>query len=325
MTRSGSLDLLWEVPLAVLSWSFHRLTRLALAGLARLRVTSSRQQSAEWHPISAEVITRRLMLPAIMTSAPRWNPHALIAGLGPFQAESSIGIDAGAASRSARTWTAVMHRVPGSRIVGSVGSQDAPSEDGWARLPVEPGAYRVVLRYYHRSDDAALPDVQADGVEVAKGMPLAADSNDQLYRALPRLRGRFYLAQQYYVYTMLRLKRWLPQSFVERELLPIGNPETRFYYGHCPAGCSLHLQAAESVTASHDVYLTLYGRDSFPLHWQQVVVPELRTDPLARDGFYLLRVHRATPSAPPLDPNSVAITLEQMGSGDCSVRGWLRV
>jgi hypothetical protein len=46
---------------------------------------------------------------------------------------------------------------------------------------------------------------------------------------------------------------------------------------------------------THDVYLTVYNRTSFPVLWCPVTQPQHTTAAVPVDGTYLLRVHARTP------------------------------
>jgi hypothetical protein len=305
---------LWEVPLAVLSWLFSVLARLVSRGLIVGDAIMHRGQPLRWQLLSAEAIRKPLRLPVVMTIAPRWNPHAVIATIGPLRARHSIGVDARAVADPVGTWTIVAYRFPLNRIVGSLSSRDVRSDDRALILGVEPGTYTLALRYYHSSSKTELPAVVADNIVVAPTERVPDDLNDRLYQDLPARMSWFYQALHYYVYTMLRLRRYLPRAFIDRELLPVGNPETYFSYGHLPAGRLLHVRVTELLLTSHDVYLTIYGRDSFPLHWQQIVAAEHTSDSFDRDAFYVVRVHRNASTKPP-HPCDVCITVRQSRPG----------
>ena len=123
-------------------------------------------------------------------------------------------------------WSA--HTRPG-RTVTSVGSLSSPFRDGKARLKLPPGKYWLGLRYYQWNRDAELPAVRADGTDVAKPTTVPADING-FYRDLGQRSNVIYLALHYYVFVLLRYRRWFPASFVQRKFLPMGNPETKFYF-----------------------------------------------------------------------------------------------
>src|SRR5262249_49587240 len=93
-------------------------------------------------------------------------------------------------------------------------------------------------------------------------------------------------------------------AFVEREFLPMGNPETRFAYGIVRRGRALRLRLDPRLLAASDVYFTLYSRDSFPACWYQVFEADHTTPAAVEDGFFLLRLHRRAATDAP-DPEGL--------------------
>jgi len=98
-------------------------------------------------------------------------------------------------------------------------------------------------------------------------IPLAVknDTND-VYKNLAQQTTLFYRLIHYYIHPMLRLRNILPQSFVEGEYLPVGDPCTLFWYDWFPRGCCLKVEAPYTLVDKFDVYLTTYNRASLPIH-----------------------------------------------------------
>jgi hypothetical protein len=149
----------------------------------------------------------------------------------------------------------------------------------------------MALRLYHWSEHITLPEIQADGRLAIPSRSVPA-GNNEFYAELPKRRGRFYLWLHYYVYNLLRGIAPLPGVSSEREFLPMGNPETQFRYGALERGKALRLRAAPGFFQGHDVFFTLYTRDSFPSRWYQIRESPHITEPAREDGFYLLRIQR---------------------------------
>lgn len=84
----------------------------------------------------------------------------------------------------------------------------------------------------------------------------------------------------------------------------MGNPETRFYYGALQCGEALRFTIAPALLATHDVYITIYTRDSFPASWYQIREARYTTSPARESGFYLVRIHQNV-SAPADDADSL--------------------
>jgi hypothetical protein len=123
--------------------------------------------------------------------------------------------------------------------------------------------------------------------------------------------GIFYASLHYYVLEMLRLRQYLPASFVRREYLPVGNPETAFSYGYLRRGQSLEISSSRGIPQGHRLYLTIYNRSSFPVSWSEVRSLPYRTSPAGVTGSYLLRLHamRAR-ETPPVWPEHLQVSLQ---------------
>ncbi len=282
--RSG-LALLWEVPLGLASFAFNKGVRGLLRRLANRHYSRREGEARSWRAMSAETLRKRIALPLVMTSAPRWNTHAVVATAGPIPVRESLEVDAAAAGRSARTWVVVVYTFPAFRTVARVDAK------GPGPVRLGPGRYWLGLRYYHWSADLELPAVSADGTPAVPALPLSPDVND-FYDDLRDRGGWFYLGLHYYVYVLLRWRDWLPRSFVEREFLPVGNPDTGFRYGALGRGEALSLELRPELLDAADVYLTLYNRASFPVFWGPVATTEYVTAPCAKPCSYLLRVQK---------------------------------
>src|SRR5664279_3584197 len=128
--------------LAVVSWLFFHATRLLLHVPQRAAMSVLSRRPLFWRPLGPEVLRQPLALPVVMTSGPRWNPHAVIATAGPFAAEGLLTIDRAPADASAAVWTVVVHSFPDFYPVASAGSSAPLSE-----IRVKPGRYVLALRY----------------------------------------------------------------------------------------------------------------------------------------------------------------------------------
>jgi hypothetical protein len=232
-----------------------------------------------------------------MTSGPRWNPHAILAGAGPFTVQDSVSVDTEQASASAKSWTLVFYRFPDHRTVAHIGTLQGPFVKGPQSVKLAPGKYSIALRYYHWSDSITFPEIFADGALAIPSRSISAGNND-FYRDLQKQRSRFYLWLHYYVYNLLRGTASIPGASTDREFLPMGNPETEFRYGALQRGESLRVHLPTGMLTTHDVYFTLYTRDSFPARWYQIQENDHVTETAREDGFYLLRVHRQFHTTP---------------------------
>jgi hypothetical protein len=298
----------WELPLAIPSFLFYKTMRFIMRRLVVLNARVNRKKAFQWGVLSAESVNLPLALPAIMTTGPRWNTHAIIAAAGPFRVRQSVSFDVGVLMASAGSWTVVFYRFPDQKVITKLGSEDAPFDAGRLRIPLPAGDCNMTVRLYHWSEAIRLPELEVDDVAAVPGRPVDPRSND-FYRDLGRRRNWFYLCLHYYICTLIRLGR--PRRLVERELLPMGNPETRFVWGAVNRGESLKMTIEPPVLATHDVYFTLYTRDSFPADWYPIREPDHVTAPARDSGFYLLRAHPRSRSA---ETAAVAIRADVLGS-----------
>ncbi len=272
--------------LAVLSLASYQLVRIAFRIFQSAYFLVAPQRLLHWRTLSGELLNRPLALPVVMTTGPRWNPHAIISIAGPVSVVRSLRVDLQAAQRSARLWTMVVHKFPTDRIVATLGPSSA---DGC--LDLEPGRYALVLRYYEWSSTLELPAVDVDGRPGIPGCEVSVDVNE-FYAGLGRRNNWFYWWLHYYVFVMLQHRDRLPASFVRRHYLPVGNPETEFVFGSMRRGEPLSLDAARAFLPSHHVYFTLYNRASFPVVWYPVRESMAHTEPALEDGYYLIRAHK---------------------------------
>ena len=295
--RSARLSPVLEIPLAIASLLFYRLMRSLMRPLIVLNARRNPSRTRQWSVLSGESLNNKLVLPGIMTTGPRWNTHAIIAAAGPFDILRSIAFDTEAALGSAESWTIVVYTFPDQRTAGHIGSRDAPFADRWVERNLPEGRYTLALRYYRWAVEPRLPALQVDGAPVVPELRVTTDNN-AFYAELGHRRGTYYRWLHYYVFTMLRFRHRLPRPFVERELLPMGNPETQFRYGILYCGERLRVDATPDLLADHDVYVTVYTRDSFPSYWGQVKPTTYTTPPVTEDSFYLVRINSRRPGSP---------------------------
>jgi Family of unknown function (DUF6208) len=286
------LELLWEIPLSVVSFLFSRVLRTIMQSLIGWYTRADRQKPPEWQLVSAQFLAKPVKLLWAMTRA-RWNLHAIVAIVNPLSVQSRISLDAVAMSRSAQSWTVVVYALPSYRTITSIGSRTLEPDTQWATISLEPGTYLLGLRYYHWADTIELPTVKVDDQVVVSAQTQAASPDiNAFYRDLGQRKNTLHSALNYYVFNLLRFKRWLPQSFVTDVFLPVPNPETRFYYGALYPGERVQIEADDALLATHDIYFSLYTRECFPADWYQVKTPKHISTASEHKLLYLMRVHR---------------------------------
>ena len=311
-------DFAWEIPLALMSFVFYRITRFCVQRLIHLSAIVSTAQSRRWRVFCAQEARSPLNLLAVMTSGPRLNTHAIVATVGPLHVKRTLRIHVVAAARSAMSWTVVVYTAPSHRTVASIGSLGTPRCEPWQTITLPPGRYRLALRYYQWSDRVELPAVAVDGIEAVPARVVPANVND-FYNDLGKRSNFLYLCLHYYAGTLLRYRTLLPRSLVEREYLPVGNPETTFYYGFLSSREALALDLDARLLKTHDVYFTLYNLASFPVQWYALTKRQHITSPSACDGTYLIRVHRRAQSPEPFAYDSVRMRILP-GTESCARR-----
>jgi hypothetical protein len=120
---------------------------------------------------------------------------------------------------------------------------------------------------------------------------------NDFYRELKGRTGLYYLCLHYYVSVLLRYEKRLSNRFVRGEYLPVGNPETEFFYGALRKGERLDLSSVRPLLADHRVYATIYNRASFPVWWGKIDESMQQLDAAEAGAYYLIRAHRLRPAA----------------------------
>src|SRR5437870_5454612 len=115
-----------ETPLSFASFIFYRSMRFVMRRLIVLNSRLNHRRAHQWHVLSAETLAMPLALPALMTSGPRWNPHAILAGAGPFEVKQSVSVDLEPLMASAKSWTLVFYTFPAQRTVAHIGTLQGP-------------------------------------------------------------------------------------------------------------------------------------------------------------------------------------------------------
>ncbi len=290
-----------EVPLAIASYVLFRATRAGLQILSRLHQARHPAQARRWQLIDAKFLARPGALPVLLTTAPRWNPHATIATLGPIQIDREITFEADTARAACPSWFFVLYSHPDRRTLACVSSLDT-SAAGWPSIRVPaPGRYLLAARYYSLHGDARFPAVRIDGQSFTDGAPAPRDAN-RFYETLHRRANPFYYCLAYHCWPMLRSSR-LPRPCVERTFLPVGNPETEFRYGTIERGQRVDCRMNASHFETWNLFVTIYSRHSLPVLWYQVSPGQQGPGTASPvQGFYLIRLQRTSGQASPAVP-----------------------
>ena len=290
-----NLSLLWSIPLAFLSFLFYKITKFIVGNLFTLYLAINTDKASQWRVLSQETLDSPLTLPVLMTKGPRWNTHAIIGTLGPFSVEKSIAIDIESANNSAQSWIAVVYSFPGYETVTSLKSDAVTSANQWYSLELKPGKYSLGLRYYNWSKNINLPAIKVGDRELASSVTISQEINN-FYYDLIKAKNWFYSSLHYYIFTILKLRKWLPESFVRNEYLPVGAPDTFFAYNYLDKNQALQIEFNSEIINNFDIYFTLYDRSSLPLSWCKIKEEKYILPPRENQGYYLLRIRPTSSS-----------------------------
>ena len=284
-----NIYLVLEIFLASLSFLFYKGMKFIIGNLFIIYLTFNKKQASRWRVLSDKMLKSPLILPVLMTKGPRWNTHAIIGTLGPFKVKEEIAIDLESANNSAASWIAVVYSFPGYKTITSIESDKINSDSKWHSIKLPSGKYSFGLRYYNRRDKIVLPEVKIDNQEFCSNVPVPSDINS-FYHDLIQAKNWFYLSLHYYIFTILKLRKSLPESFVKREYLPVGAPDTVFIYNYLDKSQALHIDFAPEVINNCNIYFNLYDRSSLPLSWCQIDTPQYQLPAPQSNSYYLLRI-----------------------------------
>ncbi len=286
------ISILWEIPLAILSFIFYKINKFIIGNIFRISLTINKKKATQWRVIDAETLKSFLVLPVVMTKGPRWNTHAIIGTLGPIYVEKTIALDLKSANKSAQSWIAVIYSFPSYETITNIKSKENNQDTNnqqWETLNLQPGQYTIALRYYHWSDSIEMPAINVDEKMTIGKQPVAQNIN-QFYQDLIQKKNWYYLWLHYYIYTILYFRDKLGENWIAREYLPVGAPDTTFLYNYLEKGQSLEVEINSEVLNHNQLYLTIYDHCSLPISWQQLKEEKNTITGIENNGFYLIRI-----------------------------------
>ena len=303
------ISLLWEIPLSFFSFFFYKLNRYLISRLYRRFLSSSVKRSTTWRLLDRNTLLMPISLPVLMTTGPRWNTHALIGTLGPLKVSRSVSLCTSMCMNSASSWTGVIYRFPDFHTVSQFSSLSDPASQDWSSIALPPGRYVLGIRYYGLSATPQMPHVCVDDSFMIDGVNTPLETN-QVYADLIDRSGFYYHCLHYYIFNLLRFRSLFSPSFVRREFLPVGDPDTLFCYGIIQKRHCLQVSLNAELFAGYRVFLTVYNRASLPFlsielnseHWQSGSLPF--------DGFYLFRIRPLKLGLPSVGPDDVQVSLK---------------
>ena len=252
---------------------------------------ANKGEKLAWVTMS-ELLKSPMGIPYLMVTGPRWNCHAVIGGVGPLQVQSLIEIDIETVQKSAGEWTLVFYNEKMDTKTYLSSTKIEPRTFSQS-IKLESGQYMLSFRYYHTKNELKFPTIKVDGNKVIDARPI--DKEWQEYQegleVVRNHRGWFYYALHYYIFNLLWWRKWLPESFVNREFLPVGNPDTFFYYDILRQGQKLTITFDSLLLGKACIYVAFLNKNSFPVNWEEVTNSDYQSPPLSFDGYYLVRVH----------------------------------
>lgn len=285
-----AIELLWEVPLAFLSFIFFKGVRLSLRTLFSITTNSNKKKVYKWLVFSKELLQKPLILPSLLTTGPRWNPHAIAAGAGPFIVKESLAIEITSCVASAQSWSIGIYTFPEAKAIKYIASYDSNLQKQWHELKLEPGKYTLGLRYYNWYDQVILPAINVDSNLMINMESVNVSNVNNHIPTLITQDNIFYRFLNYYIFTLLLCQKWLPKEWVRKEYLPVGDTNNEFIYGLIYKNYSLSLKLNSLLLANYDVYLTIYNRSSLPITFCKINTEKYITTVIDTDGFYLFRL-----------------------------------
>jgi hypothetical protein len=284
------IELLCAIPPAFLSLIFFKTVRLLLRTLININANFNKKQSFRWLLFSGEMLKNPLILPYLLVTGPRWNPHAIAAGAGPFDVKESLAIEVKSCLDSAQSWTIGIYSFPQAKAIQHIASHGSNFQEQWHQLKLDPGQYTLGIRYYHWSEKIQLPAINVDGHQIINNQSINSGSVNDYFQNLTERDNIFYRCLNDYIFTLLICQKWLPKKWVVKEYLPVGDTNNEFLYGVIYKACSLNLQINSSLLNKYDVYLTIYNRSSLPVIWYEIKSEKHTTPVVEKDGFYLVRL-----------------------------------
>ncbi|OKH17075.1 DUF6208 family protein [[Limnothrix rosea] IAM M-220] len=283
-----SLKTWLEVPLAILSFGFYKVSKFTIGKLYTLYLSRNTEQSKTWRIISENLLKKPLSLSVLMTKAPRWNTHAMIGTLGPISVESELIINLDTIRSSTESWVGCIYDFPSYKTVTNFESLTDDPGQSTLKIKLPKGKYTVGLRYYHAKENIIYPVVTTDADIHVPPLKIESDNND-FYKTLASKKNWYFSWLHYYVFTILQLRHLLPESFVKYEFLPVGATDTQFFFGALKPDENLQIDIAEFCRSNYRYYLTFYNRASFPLCSQKLEGNTV-ISALGEEVYYLIRM-----------------------------------
>lgn len=306
-TEADKLELLWEIPLAVISYLTHKLLKTVLDALIeRGQSKDNYQNIQEWIPLDKSVLNKKGFLFFILLNAPRWNVHAVTAMLA-LKANQRLNILVPKSDNTNPSFSIVIKNEHGEYCVldqlgvhGNIPVLDASDcktmVKGSEIITMPKGHYKLGARYYDVAENTQLPDIIVDENSKINGIEIASNTNE-FYSELINVDCALFRALGFHIHTMLYLRKFLGENFVRKNFLPVGNPESEFIFGHMFPNQKLIIELDARILNEFFVYCCIYNRSSLPMAWFKVTTSRLKTDNVSEKAVYLFRFCRRSKGA----------------------------
>ena len=295
---------------AIFSYFFFKILRVVILGYLRTRKLFISKDGGKWAS-GTRAMTENpvgVLMPYLL--GPRWNCHAKLALMGPFSVKQTISIDT-ENLKQAESWTFVIYDQKNRTITSSDNLNTAAQQE--FSVP-SPGLYSIIFRYYEKGYDMYTPTVMVDGEILTEGQLFKEEERqyEDLLKSIRGTRSFVYRLMQYYAYYLLKNESSFSNNFVKKMYLPVGNPETTFYYGYLPKNQNLEIQCAPKLLDSAIVFISMYNEASFPEYWTRIESEKNTCPGIENNGTYLIRVVPKHGFSIPNEENSplVNVTLE---------------
>ncbi|MEK6247213.1 MAG: DUF6208 family protein, partial [Planctomycetales bacterium] len=248
-----AISILWELPLGVVSRLLFLATRTALRGFSKFVRLVRNHKPTQWQFLKITLLKQRFALTALLTEAPRWNPHALVGRVGPLEVAKSLGLKMPMANETARSWTVVVYSYPDYRTVRVVRSSEHQQEDEWVGISLPQGSYCIAVRYYDAGHDCKLPAVQVDGSQQVQAAE-QIEGVDEFFTLLRGWQSLFFRCLQYHSYVALRYSGALTKRKLQDVYLPVGGPGIQDRYGILATSESVAIEDSGLWIDAYDLY-----------------------------------------------------------------------
>lgn len=273
--------------LAIGSYLLNKSMRAFIFLTAVVNRSFSLKQGRTWASGTQKMLNNPygLFLPCIL--GPRWNCHALLARLGPFNVKQHIRVDATTLA-TADSWSVVIY----DRKFHTVETFSLDATMSIYECSLATGRYSIFLRYYDEGPDICAPAVYVDGQLLTEATRIKNEKKQygELLESIKGRKSRFYFLVHFYVFYLLRYQDRFATAWVRNEFLPVGNPDTAFLYGYLPKGTPLNVVCRQELLDHALVFLSTYNEASFPETWTQVQQRRLTLMPNNSAGAYLVRI-----------------------------------